>query len=113
MLVLFDIDGTLILSGRAGVRGMNAAFRRLYGAADALATVPIAGRTDRAIVGDGLAAIGREPTGAEIAALRDAYLEELPRELPRPERRTELRAAWNRRAARCAGARAGGARSAC
>ena len=84
LLVLFDIDGTLILSGRAGVRGMNAAFRRLYGAADALATVPIAGRTDRAIVGDGLTAIGREPTANEIAVLRDAYLEELPRELPRP-----------------------------
>ena len=84
LLVLFDIDGTLILSGRAGVRGMNAAFRRLYGAADALATVSIAGRTDRAIVGDGLTAIGREPTGEEIARLRDAYLEELPRELPRP-----------------------------
>ena len=84
VLVLFDIDGTLILSGRAGVRGMNAAFRRLYGVAEALATVAIAGRTDRAIVGDGLAAIGREPTGAEIATLRDAYLEELPRELPQP-----------------------------
>jgi phosphoglycolate phosphatase-like HAD superfamily hydrolase len=28
-LVLFDIDGTLVLTGRAGVRGMNAAFAEL------------------------------------------------------------------------------------
>ena len=84
LLVLFDIDGTLILSGRAGVRGMNAAFRRLYGAENVLDSVPIAGRTDRAIVGDGLSAIGRAPTDGEIMRLRDAYLEDLPRELPRP-----------------------------
>jgi phosphoglycolate phosphatase len=84
LLVLFDIDGTLILSGRAGVRGMNAAFRRLYGADGVLDSVPIAGRTDRAIVGDGLSSIGRAPTDTEIMRLRDAYLEELPLELPRP-----------------------------
>ena len=35
-LVLFDIDGTLIKTGRAGVRGMNAAFARLHGKPDAL-----------------------------------------------------------------------------
>jgi phosphoglycolate phosphatase len=86
LLVLFDIDGTLILSGRAGIRGMNAAFLRLYGAAGALDDVPIAGRTDRAIVGDGLSAIGRAPTDDEIARLRDAYLEQLPVELPNPGR---------------------------
>ena len=46
--------------------------------------VPIAGRTDRAIVGDGLSSIGQVPTDAEIMKLRDAYLEQLPLELPRP-----------------------------
>lgn len=83
-LVLFDIDGTLILSGRAGLRGMEAAFHKLYGAPRALEHVPFAGRTDRAIVSDGLAGIGRAPTDAEILRLRDAYLEELPVEMPRP-----------------------------
>jgi phosphoglycolate phosphatase-like HAD superfamily hydrolase len=80
-LVLFDIDGTLVLTGRAGVRGMNAAFNRLFGAIDALDGVPIAGRTDRAIVTDVLTRMNRD---AEIDAIRDAYLEELAVEIRRP-----------------------------
>ena len=76
-LVLFDVDGTLVLTGRAGVRGMNAAFARLHGRHDALAAVAIAGRTDRAIVADVFEAIGLDPTEEAIAVLRDAYLEHL------------------------------------
>lgn len=83
-LVLFDIDGTLILSGRAGLRGMSVAFHKLYGVPNALDHVPFAGRTDRAIVSDALSGIRRTPTEAEILKLRDAYLEELPGEMPRP-----------------------------
>jgi len=83
-LVLFDIDGTLITSGRAGVRGMNAAFARLYGAEDALSGVPIAGRTDRAIVSEVMQRIGVEPTAAEVFRLREAYLADLSVEIRRP-----------------------------
>lgn len=83
-LVLFDIDGTLIQSGRAGVRGMNAAFRRLYGRDAALDGVPIAGRTDRAIVADVLQMIGIEPSDDEIGRLRDAYVGDLRVEIGRP-----------------------------
>src|SRR5580765_6538395 len=83
-LVLFDIDGTLITSGRAGARGMDAAFQALYGVAGALGGVPLAGRTDRAIVSEVLRAIGREPTSEAIVALRDAYLTHLPVELGKP-----------------------------
>lgn len=83
-LVLFDIDGTLIKSGRAGVRGMNAAFARLYGAENALAGVPIAGRTDRAIVSEVMQRIGVEPTRHEIFRLREAYLADLAVEIRRP-----------------------------
>ena len=83
-MFLFDVDGTLILSGRAGVRGMNLAFERLYGRARALDGVPIAGRTDRAIVFEVLRAIGRDPSDDEIARLRDAYCDCLAAELHRP-----------------------------
>jgi phosphoglycolate phosphatase-like HAD superfamily hydrolase len=83
-LVLFDIDGTLVLSGRAGVRGMNLAFGRLHGRDRALDGVPIAGRTDRAIVIDAMRAIGVDPTEAAIGALRDAYIELLGVEIQRP-----------------------------
>src|SRR5215208_486241 len=45
-LVLFDIDGTLLLSGGAGVRAMTKAFAATFGVADAFAGTLIAGRTD-------------------------------------------------------------------
>jgi len=83
-LVLFDVDGTLIQSGRAGVRGMNAAFLRLHGRASALDAVPIAGRTDRAIVADVLCTLGIEPTDEHVHRLRDAYFEDLRAEIVRP-----------------------------
>lgn len=83
-LVLFDIDGTLVLSGRAGVRAMNRAFADLYGRAGALDGVPIAGRTDRAIVIDAMRAIGVEPAVEAIDTLRDAYVDRLRVEITRP-----------------------------
>src|SRR5262245_3238957 len=83
-LVLFDIDGTLILSGRAGLRGLNRAVEDLYGVADAMRDVPIAGRTDRAIVHDVLHALGLEPTTPEVDRIRSAYLDHLRHEILKP-----------------------------
>jgi phosphoglycolate phosphatase-like HAD superfamily hydrolase len=83
-LVLFDIDGTLIQSGRAGLRGMTAAFRRLHGRDNALAGVPFAGRTDRAIVADVLVRLGVEPSDEHLTRLREAYLDDLRTEIGRP-----------------------------
>lgn len=83
-LILFDIDGTLVQTGRAGLRGMNAAFARLYGVDRALEGVPLAGRTDRAIVSDVLRGMGREPSAQEIYRLREAYVEDLAAEITRP-----------------------------
>jgi phosphoglycolate phosphatase-like HAD superfamily hydrolase len=83
-LVLFDIDGTLCLTGRAGLRGMEAAFLQLHGIENALKDVPFAGRTDYSIVGDALTHWGREASDAEIKRLRDAYVTLLRDELPKP-----------------------------
>jgi phosphoglycolate phosphatase len=83
-VVLFDIDGTLVHSGRAGLRGMNAAFLRLYGVAGALDQVALAGRTDRAIVGEVLRGFGHQVSDQAVYALRDAYVEHLALELSRP-----------------------------
>jgi phosphoglycolate phosphatase len=82
-LVLFDIDGTLIHTARAGLRGMNAAFRDLHGTDDALAGISFAGRTDRSIVIDAFRQLGLDLTPAAFDALRDAYLAHLPVELGR------------------------------
>jgi phosphoglycolate phosphatase-like HAD superfamily hydrolase len=83
-LLLFDIDGTLLLSGRAGVRGLSLAIERLYGRREALDGVAMAGRTDRAIVIEALRGIGREPDDAEIRRVRDVYCECLATEIHRP-----------------------------
>jgi phosphoglycolate phosphatase len=83
-LILFDIDGTLILSGRAGVRGLNAAVERLYGQRDALDGIEMAGRTDRAIVVDVLERLGAPVSDAEIQRVHDAYCESLAVEIRRP-----------------------------
>jgi phosphoglycolate phosphatase len=86
-LVLFDIDGTLIQTGRAGVRGMNRAFADLFGAPDALDGVPVAGRTDRAIVSEVLAKIGEPAEDATITRVRDEYCRRLPEALADPASR--------------------------
>ena len=49
-LILFDIDGTLVLTGGAGQRAMNRAFHDVFGVADAFVGIDLAGRTDTSIV---------------------------------------------------------------
>jgi len=73
-----------VQTGRAGVRGMNLAFERLHGRVRALDGVPIAGRTDRAIVIDVMRRIAVEPTDSAITSLRDAYIDALRTEIVRP-----------------------------
>jgi phosphoglycolate phosphatase-like HAD superfamily hydrolase len=59
VLVLWDVDHTLVDAGRVGVRAFLAAFRQLFGRDAATASLPpMAGRTDRAIALDLLAANG-------------------------------------------------------
>lgn len=84
MLVLFDIDGTLVVTARAGVRGMNQAFQDLHGREGALDAVAIAGRTDRAIVSDVMRQLGIEATDASVDQLRDAYIAQLRVEIGQP-----------------------------
>jgi phosphoglycolate phosphatase-like HAD superfamily hydrolase len=83
-LVLFDIDGTLLLSGGAGVRAMTRAFESLFGVADAFRDVAIAGLTDTHLLS--LALDGAQlPDTAEIhARFRDAYIPLLADEVGRP-----------------------------
>ena len=53
-ILLFDIDGTLLLSGGAGIRAMNEAFYLVFGKKDALINIKLAGRTDTSIIEDAL-----------------------------------------------------------
>ena len=81
-LVLFDIDGTLVLTGGAGIRAMNRACEEIAGH-DALADIPVAGRTDRIILTDVLTRAGRAPHDHVLAQLRDRYVEHLREEIGR------------------------------
>lgn len=55
-LVLFDIDGTLIDSGGAGTRSLDAAFQEVFSIRNGFAGIRMAGKTDIKIVKEGLAA---------------------------------------------------------
>ena len=83
-LVLFDIDGTLVLTGRAGQRAMTLAFQDVYGVPDAFTSVAMAGRTDTSLVSDALRHYGIPDTDEAHARFRTAYLEKLSREIHHP-----------------------------
>ena len=85
-LVLFDIDGTLVLTGGAGLRAMNRACEAVVGAAAALDGIQFAGRTDWIILHDALRRIGRELDEPLFAQLRDRYLAYLREEIALPGR---------------------------
>ncbi len=85
-LLLFDIDGTLILSGGAGRSAMAEVFAEEFGLPN-LDDVPIDGRTDRAIFEDALALAGVDSTPATLDRMIAAYLKRLPTVLPRHDGR--------------------------
>ena len=83
-LVLFDIDGTLVLTGGAGVRAMTRACDEIVGSSDALHGVAVAGRTDWIILSDALHRMGRDLDQELFAALRDRYVAHLREEIKLP-----------------------------
>jgi phosphoglycolate phosphatase len=83
-ILLFDIDGTLIRTGRAGSRAMNRAFEDLFGVSGAFDAIPMAGRTDKGILEDGAARAGIDLSGGNFQRFRDRYFERLIEALPEP-----------------------------
>ena len=83
-LILFDIDGTLILTGRAGQRAMTYAFQDIYGVPDAFSAARMAGRTDTSLVSDALRQHGIPDTADSHEKFRTAYLEKLSKEIHQP-----------------------------
>jgi phosphoglycolate phosphatase len=83
-LVLFDIDGTLVLTGGAGLRAMNRACEDVIGHRDALSGIPVSGRTDWIILHDTLARLGHALDEPLFTQLRDRYVERLREEIKHP-----------------------------
>ena len=81
-LVLFDIDGTILLSGGAGRRAITAALSEAVDTVDAFSGIRFDGKTDPQIVGELLAAAGHEHHDeARVAALCERYVTLLEQEL--------------------------------
>ena len=80
-LILWDIDGTLIVSGRAGIYALGRAFEKLHGRAPDFASFDVSGRTDKWIAGQLLERHGLPVSAENIHALLETYLATLPEEL--------------------------------
>ena len=82
-LLLWDIDGTILHTGKAGETALGHAMEKLHGVSRGLEGLEIAGRTDKWIV-EQLLAREKLPHGEkEIARFLDVYVERLAEELPR------------------------------
>jgi phosphoglycolate phosphatase-like HAD superfamily hydrolase len=81
VIVLWDIDNTLLYTGGAGSIAMNRAFVDLYGVADGFARVEFSGRSDSAILIDAYRAHGIDSSPEEVARFVDAYLPHIERAL--------------------------------
>jgi phosphoglycolate phosphatase len=82
-LLLFDIDGTLVQTGGAGVEALKVVLKERFGIDDDLHDIEIAGMTDSGIVISILKKHKIPETPENIAAFLDAYVHFLSLELPR------------------------------
>src|SRR5947207_6584545 len=80
-LLLFDIDGTLIHSGGAGVQALKSAFKERFGIDDDLHDIEIAGMTDSGIVLSILKKHNIPVTHENVSAFLDSYVHFLSLEL--------------------------------
>jgi len=83
-VILFDIDGTLVLTGGAGQRAMGRAFEELFSIPNAFRHIDMPGRTDSWILSDAVAAHGTPWAAADRTRFRDVYLEHLRHEIEQP-----------------------------
>jgi phosphoglycolate phosphatase len=73
-LVLFDIDGTLIQTGGAGMKAFDRAFELEFGVGDAAAGIDFSGRTDRGILKDFFLHHRLEPSEENHGRFFNAYV---------------------------------------
>ena len=105
MLLLFDVDGTLVDTGGAGRRALAAALEKVTGVPGALNGVRLNGSTDPTILNDAFEQhVGRARTAREETEILDTYLALLQEELRASDEYTVLPGAHELpKAARAAG----------
>lgn len=83
-LLLFDVDATLVLTGGAGLRALNRAFRKIYNLDSAMEGVAPHGKTDPAIVREIFQVRfddAHRPPLQDIPGILDTYVEFLQEEV--------------------------------
>lgn len=80
-LILWDIDGTLIRTNRAGIIALVRAFAQLHGRETDMDQIEVAGRTDRWIISRMLDHHGMAASAENIHAVLEAYLQLLHGEM--------------------------------
>ncbi|MBL9188581.1 MAG: haloacid dehalogenase-like hydrolase [Opitutaceae bacterium] len=87
ILLLWDIDGTLIASGNAGMHALQRALRHTFAIDGSLADIDFAGRTDTWIMRAILRKFALPTTDDNLGRLFASYLSELPAALHNPRAR--------------------------
>ncbi len=80
-LILWDIDGTLIVSGRAGIHSLERAFEKLHGRKPDFSQLDVFGRTDKWIAQQVLAHHDLPANPENVHAYLEAYLTVLHEEV--------------------------------
>jgi len=88
LILLFDIDGTLIYSGGAGSRSIELAFKKLYNINKAMEGILPDGKTDPLIIEEVfIKKLNKKPTKKEIEKALEYYLMFLEKEIHNPRYR--------------------------
>ena len=86
-LLLWDIDGTLIASGGAGMKALQTALQRVFAITGTLDDIDFAGRTDTWIMRAVFKKFGLDPSPENFARFFDGYVTELAAALRNPQAR--------------------------
>lgn len=86
-LLLWDIDGTLIASGGAGMRALRRGLHSVFGVDGSLDDIDFAGRTDRWIMRQVFEKFGIPAHEENFVRYFEAYVALLPEELANPAAR--------------------------
>ena len=82
VLVLFDVDETLVHTGGAGARSWKVAFEDLYGIPADIGAHTSAGETDPEVAGETFRGVlNRDPTPDELSRLYARYLQALAEDI--------------------------------
>jgi phosphoglycolate phosphatase len=84
-ICLFDIDGTILLTGGAGMQAFRRTFAEEFGVDPISGDVSFSGRSDRAIAADLFAAHGIDPSLENWERFYTGYIVRVDEELPRHE----------------------------